>query len=186
VFATFTAASGLPFTRLRNDANGQVGPPTFAGGSGTLDEALGSSEMPWERHFDLRVHKGFPVLGTHMRVFADWRNPFNIENTTQIYLETGTAFNDPFREQIVLQHLGDQNLDDDTQIDDFNILSESPGNDLNTYSLLQAEKRFGDGDGIFTVTEQREAFGAFYDLFNGPEYFVESDQSLRLGVEVVF
>jgi hypothetical protein len=188
VFATFSAASGLPYSRLINQANGQTGPPTFAGGSGNLAEALGSSEMPWEKHLDLRIHKGFEVAGTAMRVFADWRNPLDIENTNQIYLETGTAFNDAYRQSVLDTHLGDVNMDGDATIDDFNIATEFPaaGNALNQYSLMQAERRFGDGDGIFTVEEQERAFGAFYDLFNGPQYFVESNQSLRLGVEVAF
>ena len=190
IFATMSAASGLPYTRLINQANGQVGPPTLAGASGNVAEALGSSQMPWERHLDLRVHKGFRVAGTAMRVFADWRNPLKLENTNQIYLETGTAFNDDYRQTVVAGIQGDINMDGDADIDDFNILTEFPagGNALNQYSLLQAERRFaiGESDGIFTVAEQERAFGAYYDLFNGPQYFVESDQSLRLGVEVVF
>jgi hypothetical protein len=186
VFATFSAASGLPYSRLINQGNGQTGPPTFAGGSGNLAEALGSSQMPWERHLDLRLHKGFAVAGTHMRVFADWRNPLDLENTNQIFLETGTSFNDQYRESIIAGILQDANMDGDTDIDDFNIEAEFDGNALNKYSLIQAEDRFGDGNGIFTVDEQREAFGAFYDLFNGQQFFIESDQSLRLGVEVAF
>ena len=190
LFATFSAASGLPYTRLVNQANGQTGPPTFAGSSGTLAEALGSSQMPWEKHLDLRVHKGFQLAGTRMRVFADWRNPLAIENTNSIYLETGTAFNDAYRRQIIETHMGDQNMDGDALIDDINILTDFPstGNALNQYSLLQAERRFaiGEPDGIFTVEEQERAFGAYFDLVAGPQYFVESDQSLRLGVEVVF
>ncbi|HUF11688.1 MAG TPA: carboxypeptidase regulatory-like domain-containing protein [Longimicrobiales bacterium] len=186
VFATFSAASGLPYTRLLNQANGQVGPPTFAGLGGTLTEPLGASEMPWERHFDVRVHKGFQVAGTRMRVFADVRNPFDIENTNRIFLETGTAFNDEFRRVALATHLGDQNLDGDSDIDDFNIMAEFPGNELNRYALVKAEERFGDGDGVFTVEEQERAFGAYYDLVNGRHRFIDSNQSLRLGVEVVF
>ena len=155
-----------------------------------LAEALGSSQMPWEKHLDLRVHKGFQLAGTRMRVFADWRNPLDIENTNSIYLETGTAFNDAYRRQIIETHMGDQNMDGDANIDDINILTDFPptGNALNQYSLLQAERRFaiGEPDGIFTVEEQERAFGAYFDLVAGPQYFVESDQSLRLGVEVVF
>lgn len=188
VFMTMSAASGLPYTRLENRGNGQTGPPTFAGLSGTIAEPLGSSQMAWERRLDLRVHKGFQLAGTRMRVFADWRNPLAISNTNRIFLETGTGRNDAFRTSVIDQSLGDQNMDNDADIDDFNIRTEFPsdGNILNQYSLLQAEQRFGNGDGIYTVEEQERAFGAFYDLFNGEQYFVESDQSLRLGVEVVF
>ena len=43
-----------------------------------------------------------------------------------------------------------------------------------------------DGDGVFTVAEQRAAFGANYDLFNGSWRFRESNRLLRLGLEFVF
>ena len=104
----------------------------------------------------------------------------------QVFLETGTAFNDAYREVFIQGLLGDQLMDGDALADEFNIRTEGPDNPINQYGLLKAEERFGNGDGVFTVEEQREAYGAYYDLFNGRQYFVDSDQSLRLGVEVVF
>lgn len=186
VFATLRVASGLPFTLLQNSANGQTGPPTFAGLGGTVAEELNSSQMPWEKRLDVRFTKGFQVRGTRVLLFADWRNPLNFENTNSIFLETGTEFNQAFRDKIIDDRLRDDNLDGDTQIDDFDILGESPENAVNIFSLLEAERRYGDGDGVFTVAEQRNAFGAFYDLVWGPQDFVESTQRLRLGVEINF
>jgi hypothetical protein len=52
--------------------------------------------------------------------------------------------------------------------------------------LLEAEKRFGNGDGIYTVEEQRTAFNAWYDLFNGAWALRESNRRMRLGFEVTF
>ncbi len=186
VFATFRVASGLSFTRLQNSANGQTGPPTLAGLGGTVDEELNSSSMPWEKRLDLRFTKGFAVRGMRLLAFADWRNPFNLENTNSIFLETGNEFNQAFRDKQINQQLTDPLLDNDTDIDDFDIMGESPENAVNKFSLLQAERRYGDGDGVFTVEEQRKAFGAFYDLFWGPQNFVESTQRLRLGFELRF
>ena len=71
-------------------------------------------------------------------------------------------------------------------IDDFDIMVESNDLAVNKYMLMQAEARFGDGDGVFTVGEQRAAFGANYDLFNGGWRFRESNRLLRLGLEFVF
>jgi hypothetical protein len=185
-FLTGRVASGLPYTLLQNSANGQRGPPTFAGLGGTVAEELNSSNMPWERRLDLRFTKGFRVGGSTMLLFLDWRNPFNIENTNSIFLETGTQFNQDFRDKVVNDRLADDNLDGDTQIRDFDILAESPENKVNVFSLLQAESRYGNGDGLFTVEEQTTAFGAFYDLFWGPQGFVESTQALRLGIGINF
>jgi hypothetical protein len=187
-FTTVRFASGLPFTLLQNSANGQIGPPTFAGLGGTVAEELNSSTTPWERRIDMRFWKGFRIGqgGARLRVFLDWRNPFNLSNTTSVYLETGTEFNDAFKNKLLNQQLTDPLLDGDTFIDDFHIMQESPENELNKFSLLQAERRFGNGDGIYTVAEQRAAFGAQYELFNGSQIHRESNQQFRLGIQFVF
>ncbi|MGH7555201.1 MAG: TonB-dependent receptor domain-containing protein, partial [Longimicrobiales bacterium] len=169
VFATMRVATGLPYTRLQNAGNGQQGPPTDARLSGIPAEDLNASRTPLEKRFDLRFTKGMQVGRNQMRLFADWRNPLNLVNTTTIWLETGTVRNALHREKDIDAHLRDATLDNDPDIDDFNIRLESPDNVVNRYLLSQAEARFGNGDGIFTVDEQRAAFGSWYDLFNGPQ-----------------
>lgn len=186
VFATARVASGLPFTRLENSANGQTGPPTFAGLGGIVAEELNSSTMPWEKRLDVRFTKGFRLGGTRMLLFADWRNPFNFENTNRVFLETGNEINTEYRNKIINDRMLDDNLDGDTNIDDFDILRECPDNPVNVFALIQAEQRYGNGDGVFTVEEQRKTFGAYYDLFWGVQNFIESTQRLRLGFEINF
>ncbi len=186
VFATMRVASGLPYTRLVNAGNGQIGPPTDAGLGGIPAEDLNASRTPLEKRFDLRLTKGMQVGRNQVRLFADWRNPLNLVNTTEVWLETGTIRNEVHLTNSLDAHLRDQTLDGDTEIDDFNINFESPDIPLNRYLLLQAERRFGNADGLFTVAEQRAAFGASYELFNGPQRFRESNQFLRLGFEFIF
>jgi len=206
VFATFSAASGLPFTRLVNAGSGQTGPPSRAGGSAEIAEQVNASETPWTRAFDLRVHKGFNVGATHLRLFADWRNPFDIETISTVFLETGTTVNDQDRATELSTHLVDSRLDGDTNVDDFYVqcvgssdnwdiaeggdaTCDVPDNEpvVNAYSLQQAEALFGNADGNFTVEEQERAFGAWYKaLVAGEQFLRRSDQSLRLGVELVF
>lgn len=186
VFATMRIASGLPFTRLQNSANGQTGPPTRAGLGGIPAEELNNSTTPWEKRFDLQITKGFQIGNTRVRAFADWRNPLNLTNMTTVFLETGTEFNDAWREKQVQQQMADALLDGDSDVDGFDIAQESPENALNKYSLMQAEARFGNGDGFFAVDEQEAAFGSFYELFWGPQNFRSSNQNLRLGFEVQF
>ncbi len=186
IFATMRLASGLPYTRLQNTGNGQTGPPTFAGLGGTPAEDLNASRTPGFKSLDLRIHRGFRVGDNRLRVFADIRNPLHIANTTSLWLETGEITNAVHREVSIDGLLRDATLDGDANIDAFNILGESPDNALNRYMLLEAERRFGNGDGIFTVAEQRAAFGSFYDLFNNSLFFRNADRSLRFGVEFVF
>jgi len=52
--------------------------------------------------------------------------------------------------------------------------------------VLEAEKRFGDGDGVFTVAEQRNMIIDYYNLNNGVQYFRENNRYLRLGFELTF
>ncbi len=187
VFATFRFASGLPFTRLKNDGAGQTGPPTAAGLGGIPAEDFNASTTPAEKRLDLRITRGFRITANQrVRLFADWRNPFNIANTDRLWLETGGVRNDVHREQAIDALLRDATLDGDATIRTFNIARESTDNAVNKYMLMQAEARFGNGDGVFTVEEQRAAFGSWYELFNGPQWFKRSDQYLRLGFEFVF
>jgi hypothetical protein len=186
VFATARVASGLAYTRLKNDAAGITGPPTGAGQGSILAEALNSSRTPMFKAFDLRVTKGFTIAGKSLRAFADARNPLNLATTNSVWLETGQTTNTLFEEKSINASLIDVNLDDDILIDDFNIRTENPENAVNKYMLLQAEKRFGNGDGIFTVAEQRNLYGTQYQRSNGPQQFKTSIQNLRLGLEFNF
>ena len=126
------------------------------------------------------------MLDQPVRLFADFENPFGFTNTSQVFLETGGTRNETFRSRLLSQRMRDDRLDGDTQIDDFDIASESPENALNVFALREAERRFGNGDGIFTVEEQEATFGAWYELFFGPQWFEHSNRSLRLGLEVWF
>jgi hypothetical protein len=56
----------------------------------------------------------------------------------------------------------------------------------NCFSLQRAEQRFGDGDGRYTLSEQRRASRAFYDLNNGLHNFIGAPRRVRLGVEINF
>ena len=74
----------------------------------------------------------------------------------------------------------------DTDIRDFDIAAESADNAYNTFMLMRAEQRFGNGDGIYTVEEQERAFGQDYIWFRGEYRLSPSNQSLRLGLRVSF
>jgi hypothetical protein len=186
LFATLRVASGLPYTRLDNNGDGQTGPPTLVGLGGTPAEDLNASRTPGFRSFDIRLARGFRVGDNRLRLTADMRNPLHIFNTTSVWLETGEITNTIHREKGIDALLRDATLDGDANIDDFDIMRESQDNALNKYMLMQAEARFGNGDGMFTVAEQLAAFGSFYDLGNNPLGFRSGDRSLRLGLEFIF
>jgi len=49
---------------------------------------------------------------------------------------------------------------------------------------LAVERRFGDGNGLYTLTEQQRALNAFYDAFFGAWRFYGPGRTLRFGVEL--
>lgn len=197
IFATFKLASGLPYTRLVNQGNGQVGPPTIAGGGGVPAEQLNASRGPALRSFDLRLTKGFNVMGVGARAFVDARNPLNLANTNRVFVETGTIHNQKWWDlQMDNLMLGQSGTG---AVQDMVIADWPDENELNKYMLAQAEERFGDGDGIFTVEEQRAAWGSYFDWVQtigdtratgsfgrSPFRLRQSNQALRLGLEFVF
>ena len=188
VFATLRLASGLPFTKLENDGNGQTGPPTAAGLAGVPDESINASRGPGLSSFDLRLTKGVSVAGKSARLFVDARNPFNIANSDRIFLETGTINNDDWYERALAEFMQAQTGYGAVGLVDQVISAWPNQNAVNQYMLRKAEERFGNGDGIFTAAEQRSSWETYFRTVNGnmPYRMRQSHQSLRLGVEVVF
>jgi len=185
VFAIMRLRSGLPFTKLENEGNGPVGPPSAGGNP---ESSISGAETPWTFGVDLRFTKGFELGdGLNLQAFVDWRNPFDIQNNQTVFLETGTTVNALHREQFLDTSLRDTQLDGSNDIDDVDIAAEATENAFNTFMLLRAEQRFGDGDGVFTVEEQERAFGERYESIFGQDVrFETSDQLLRLGLRLSF
>jgi hypothetical protein len=52
--------------------------------------------------------------------------------------------------------------------------------------LIRAEERYGDGDHLFTVAEQRRASDALYTFDRGSYNFRGDPRRLRIGIEVTF
>ncbi|MDT8435842.1 MAG: TonB-dependent receptor [Gemmatimonadota bacterium] len=187
LFTILTVRSGLPFTKLENSGNGEVGPPsaTFAG---VPESSISGLETDWVTEFDIRLTKGFQLnRNLNVQAFVDWRNPFNLTNSTTVFLETASSLNELHREEFLGSTLRDNQLDGDGFIDGFDIVAESPDNDLNKFMLLRAEERWGDGDGFFSVEEQNVAFGQLYENNFGQDVrFETSDQNFRLGLRLAF
>jgi hypothetical protein len=186
VFATFKMASGLPYTRLENVGNGQSGPPTVAGLGGTAAEDLNASRGPGLLSFDTRITKGFNVMGLASRAFVDFRNPFNIATTNRVFMETGELTNQIWYDRQIATVLSTQS--GLGTITDQVIADWTAENAVNRYMLAQAEARFGNGDGVFTVDEMTNAWGTYFNYAtnNAPFRMRTSNQSLRLGMEFTF
>lgn len=196
LLASVRLASGVPYLLLVNQGLGIVGPPVpdRVGAAARAADEL-HENTPWVNRLRVRVHKGFGVGPLRLRGFADWSGALG-RNNSQLYLETGAVRNERHREALIATRLSDSSMDGGSEIDGFAVGDCLTTRDLcevpewqpavNAYSLMQAERRFGDRDGFFSVEEQRAAFGAWYDVMHGTERFDRSDRILRLGIEVVF
>ena len=129
------------------------------------------------------------IAGKRLRAFADMRNPFNIANTGRVFIETGSVVNQQRFDNFAATYLNDQFLDGTDRGfagKDLDI-SKSTEVPVNKYALFQAEKRFGNGDGIYTVAEQLNMVKQYFTMTqNNARTLRTSAQSMRLGFEINF
>ncbi len=208
-FATFRVASGLPYTRMINDGNGQVGPGNNFGLAGSAAEPLNASRTPWIKNVDLRVTRAFRLgQSRDITAFADFRNLFNWTNIVAVWAETGDTRNELFEDeqltdvrvtlnndagQLVTSRSITRNGTTRTltgiDLSDCSNYAYGPGGIRGTPDCLLlrgAERRFGDGDRFFDTEEQDASFQSYYDATNGPQGFKGAGFNMRLGFELHF
>jgi hypothetical protein len=208
VFATLRFASGLPYTRIRNSAEGVTqgeSPLEF-----TNLEPINASTMPWFKNVDVRVIKGLRVGPLDWTLFAEAKNLFNFRNVLNLFIETGDVVNAQHREKF----LSEQVAQLETEAAANNLLTTDPvtggpavdltapgvcagwtsrntpgsaaGGPVDCVLLTRAEARFGNGDGLYTESEYTRAFNAWYNLANAPDRFYGAGRRIRVGAEISF
>jgi hypothetical protein len=201
VFGLFRFASGLPFTRLRNQGNGQTAPRQGFGLEANAVEQINESNMPWIKVFDLRLTKGFRVGPVDWTVFGDFRNILGFTNVVQIFAETGEITNGPHRDEFINPELARLEQDAGSRLieiskDGETLSAINLGGDCGDWGgtggvvdcvlLRRAEALWGDGDEIYDVNEQTAALNALYELNNGSYTKLGTPRHIRLGVELNF
>jgi len=183
------ATSGLPYTRFLNSGDGTIAPsaPTF----GRVDGPINGSRLPWTKRLDLRLTRVLRAGGRAWTVYADLRNALNFRNTVALFAETGGVVNDKHRNDLLAAEYSGLRAEasaygalepDGTTIN----LSGCGtwGSPVNCVALRRVERRFGDGNGLYTLTEQQRALNAYYDDFFGAWRFYGPGRTLRFGVEL--
>ena len=200
VFATFRAISGLPYTRLRNTGGGNTAPAVGFGLISTQVEPINSSTMPWNKNIDLRINKGLRIGHAAVTAFADLRNALNFRNVVQLFAETDDVVNALHRETLLSPEFANLRIEADANgrllangsVDlrpacgGWTNGAAGANGPVNCVELRRVEARFGDGDGVYTLAEQGNAFNAYYDLFNGVQNFYGQPRSIRVGFELNF
>jgi len=208
IYATFRAASGLPYTLLANGGIGQLGPGEGFGLVAVPLEPINNSTMPWIKNVDLRITRGFRVANRDVNVFADLRNVFNFKNLTNIFAETGDVVNQVYQ-GILLGPQKSQLISDagalwvTKQVTVNGVTQTLTGVDLTDCSkypyapdgsrgvpdclmLRQDEARWGNGDNFYSTSEIATGFNAWYNRYHGPYTMNDVAFNMRLGFEFTF
>ena len=203
LFATVRVMSGLPYTLLLNQGAGQTAPQlSFGQGGRSDDPALNQRELPWTKNVDLRINKGLRFGRLDVTAYADIRNLFNFKNVIGLFAETGDVVNEEHRRQVIggINESGAATgeyallYNEAGEAGAFNAADRSVNlgscsgweKPVNCVSLRRVESRFGDGDGIYTFSEQERAFNTYYNAFAGTWQFYATPRHVRLGVELNF
>lgn len=184
------AASGLPYTRLENFGLGILASQepglTFLSGV----EPLNASQLPWTKAIDLRIAKGVRTVGRDWTVFADFRNLLGFKNSIDAYAETGSGVNDVYRQSLLNSEYGSLQIEANANgallsgntVDLRNCAGWATP--INCVALARVERRFGDGDGLYTLAEQDRALNTYFDSFAGAWRFHGSGRTVRVGMEL--
>ena len=199
-FAGFRYASGLPYTGCEPLGNESVISDSGFCAGGQL---FSGARLPAVKQLDLRVTQSLRVGGTRLTAFVDARNLLNFRNVLRVYSISGTTTS-PI-EAASFFAADSSSFANEAQA---NALYRSDGSvDLRfagagaagcaTYvrqsgqpgapscvSLIRAEQRFGNGDGIFDLAEQRNAISAEYAVFRGEQFFTGAPRRVRVGLQL--
>ncbi len=201
-WGTFRFASGTAYTACPSEAgnegvlSGQACVRGFEGG-------INGERLPMTKQFDLKLARSFALGSTRITGYLDARNLFNFDNTTAVYAMTGDKDSPVLEAQTwqgdsaayTLEASQNSALGSDGSIDlRFAGTGGSgcgnwvgQGTDPaapNCVYLVRAEQRFGDGDGVFNVAEQRRASSALYHALNGSQLLSGPGRFIRLGIAV--
>ena len=205
LFATFRYTSGTPYTRCTADAD-----QTVVSGDNCdafFPDPLNSSRLPSFKQLDLRLTKGFAVGGLDLTGYVEARNVLNFKNVTQVFATTSDVAN-ATEEQ---KNFAADSADYSKEAAASGVLATDGSIDLsfggavdprtgcggwinqggapaapNCVAFIRTEERFGNGDHVFDLAEQRRASDALYYTVRGIHNFTSAPRRMRLGVEVNF
>jgi outer membrane receptor for ferrienterochelin and colicin len=205
LFATFRYTSGTSYTLCADEADESV----VSGDNcdSRFPDPLNSSRLPSFKNLDVRLTKGFALGGLDLTGYVEARNLLNFRNIIQVFTTTGDVNNareleknfaadssdyaNEAAESGVLLPDGSIDLTFDGATDPRTGCGSwvNQGGDPatpNCVALIRTEERFGNGDHIFDIDEQRRASNALYYTVRGIHNFTSPPRRMRLGFEVNF
>ena len=206
LFATFRYTSGTPYTPCLPGV-GDEDVISGANCNNIFPEPLNSSRLPAFKNLDVRLTKGFSLRGMDITGYLEARNLLNFKNIVQVFTTTNDVTNAREEEANFAADSADYAneagrggfLLDNGSIDlTFNgatdpragcsawVKQDGDPGAPNCVALIRTEERFGNGDHVFDLAEQRAASDALYNTVRGIQNFTSSPRRFRLGVELNF
>jgi hypothetical protein len=204
LFTTFRVASGTPYTSC----------PGFSGDASVLSPdlctgispgSLNKSRLPTFKQLDIRLTKRFGP-GGRFTGYLDARNALNFRNVLAVFAVTGTtdspleadanwrADSADYANEATASSSYQANGSIDLGAGQSNPRAACGGwidqggtpASPNCIYLIRAEERFGNGDHVFDLAEQRRASDALYLVMRGTQEFTGPPRRVRVGLEVTF
>jgi hypothetical protein len=203
LYGTLRFASGTPYTRCP----GGGGNESMLSGDICLGAFVGDflgARLPSSKHLDLRITRTVEIAGHQVMAYLDGRNILDFENTLRVYAVNGKTSNPAEAQQVYsadsagFTDVGISNgiyNNGDLDLTFGGAGASGCGNFVNSQFtpsapdcvyLIRAEERYGDGDHIFTLAEQRAASEAAYRVARGRPTFLGAPRRIRLGLDVRF
>lgn len=202
-FVTARVASGLAYTRCNPTDQGSVG--VTSGGSCANANGNGgfnAARLPMLKVLDMRMTKDFRLGKYQLTGYLDARNILNITNVVSVYSQTGTTSSGAAAEKnyasdstgfvTYAKGTGEYRASDGaivlptTIAGCAKVINGTNSYAPNCYYYIRSEQRFGNGDGIYTLAEQRAASNSRQAFTNSIWNFVTGARTIRFGLEVNF
>ena len=201
-FAGFRYASGLAYSTCEPIGNESVLSDDLCT-SGQLLGGIGAARLPAAKQLDLRVTQALRLGGRSLTAFVDARNVLNFRNVLRVFSVSGTTTS-PFEAEtqfnadsggIAREAEANSVYRPDGAVDltfagagagGCSAWLAASGQDAapNCVSLIRAEQRFGNGDGVFDLAEQRSASNAAYAVARGEQTFTGAPRRVRVGLQI--
>jgi hypothetical protein len=212
MFAVFRYASGTAYTKCTPAAD-NVG--TISGSACGIQSqfvsGLNAARLPSFKQFDLKLTKGFGLGGTDLTAYLQVNNVFNFRNVLAVFINTDDIVEAEDQDLSVQNQLESWSSEAKTNgiyntatgaIDlDFGgqgvagcaNYTNSAGNlgaAPSCIYLRRTEERWGNGDHVLSLDEQRNIAGAVYNVNtitpNGFNRFLSDGRRARVGLEINF
>ncbi|MES2305485.1 MAG: TonB-dependent receptor [Gemmatimonadota bacterium] len=203
IFSTFRYAAGTPYTRCPATEEASINVTSGNPCGRELAGDFNAARLPAYKEFNLRVTKGFAVGKLDFTAYADGRNILNLKNIGTVFTTTGSIQNVTSQDRA---WTGDSttfanfakgngaynNASGTISLPTSNAgcanYADASGNSAgpSCYYYRKSEQRFGNGDGVYTLAEQRRAsdnnqLGNYH-----VSRFAFAGRTVRFGMEVNF